>query len=391
MPKAFVLTVLLAFASPLGAAQTTPAPATPVAPATALPAAEQATVNVIERALSSVLYIEASSPSQTQGTFSSPLFADPRSQDDQSSGSGFFVNAQGFALTNYHVVEGATRLSVTLRDSNQTFTARVVGTAPDYDLALIQVQGVPANLIRPLPMGNSTGLRVGQTTIALGAPFGLQFSATTGIVSAIERTIPTGIRGIAQNAIQTDAAINPGNSGGPLLDSSGRVIGVNTTILSPSGAATGVGQSAGVGFAIPINVAANLLPRLQAGQTIVGPILGVSLAPFDLTDLTEQARTQYRLPRAGALISQVTPNSPAAQAGVRGGTTRIQTPVGPVFLGGDVITAINGQAIESAADLREYLFNRQAGERVTLTINRAGQTVTAQVTLAPGTVPGTGR
>lgn len=388
MPKAFVLTVLLAFASPLSAAQTTPAPA---APPSTLPAAERATVNVIERALGSVLYIEATTPSQAQGTFSSPLFADPRSQGNQSSGSGFFVDAQGFALTNYHVVEGATRLSVTLRDSRQTFTARVVGTAPDYDLALIQVQGVPANLIRPLPLGDSSSLRIGQTTIALGAPFGLQFSATTGIVSATERTIPTGVRSIAQSAIQTDAAINPGNSGGPLLDSAGRVIGVNTTILSPAGAATGVGQSAGVGFAIPINIAAGLLSRLQAGQTIVGPVIGVALAPFDLTDLTEQARQQYTLPRAGALISQVTPNSPAAQAGLRGGTTRIQTPIGPVFLGGDVITAINGQTVESAADLREYLFTRQAGERVTLTISRAGQTQTLQITLAAGTVPGVRR
>ena len=385
MPKAssaFAVTVLLAFASPLSAAQTAPA-----APPSTLPAAEQATVNVIEQALGSVLYIDAFSPGEAQGTFSSSLFAGPQTQEDEASGSGFFVNAEGYALTNYHVVEGATRLTVTLRGNKQTFTARTVGTAPDYDLALIRVEGVPANLIRPLTLGNSDALRIGQTTIALGAPFGLQFSATTGIVSATERTIPTGVRGIAQSAIQTDAAINPGNSGGPLLDSAGRVVGINTTIFSPAGAATGVGQSAGVGFAIPINVAAGLLPRLQAGQTIVGPAIGVSLAPFDLTDLTEQARQQYKLPRTGALISQVTPNGPAAQAGIQGGTTRIQTPVGPVFLGGDVITAINGQAIESAADLREYLFARQAGERVTLTVSRAGQTQTVQVTLAPGTVP----
>lgn len=289
------------------------------------------------------------------------------------------------------MVEGATRLTVTLRGNKQTFTARTVGTAPDFDLALIQVEGVPDTLIRPLALGNSDTLRIGQTTIALGAPFGLQFSATTGIVSATERTIPTGVRGIAQSAIQTDAAINPGNSGGPLLDSAGRVVGINTTIFSPAGAATGVGQSAGVGFAIPINVAAGLLPRLQSGQTILGPVLGVSLAPFDLTDLTEQARQQYKLPRTGALISQITPSGPAAQAGVKGGTTRVPTPVGTVFLGGDVITAINGQTIGSAADLREYLLTRQAGEKVTLTLDRAGQTQTLQVTLAPGTVPGGNR
>lgn len=384
MPRALVLTVLLSLAPPLVAAQSAPSTAGP-----ALPASEQSTVNVISRTLGSILYITATTPSTAQGTFSSPLFANPQ-EGDQSTGSGFFVNAQGYALTNYHVVEGATRLTVNLRDSKQDFTARIVGTAPDYDLALIQVQGVPAGLIRPLPLGNSDTLRVGQTTIALGAPFGFQFSATTGIVSAVERSIPIGERQISQNAIQTDAAVNPGNSGGPLLDSAGRVIGVNTQIISPAGAATGIGQSAGVGFAVPINVAQRLLPRLQAGQTIVGPVIGVTLTPFELTDLTEQARQQYRLPRTGALVSQVQPGGPAAQAGLRGGTTQVATPIGPVFFGGDVITAINGQAIETAADLREYLFGRQAGERVTLTVNRAGQTLTLTVTLAAGTPPTTG-
>ncbi|GBF06482.1 trypsin-like serine protease [Deinococcus aerius] len=382
MPRALILTVLLSLTSPLAAAQSTAA-----APASTLPAAEQATVNVINRTLGSVLYITATMPSTAQGTFSSPIFADPGAQGEQDSGSGFFVNAQGYALTNYHVVEGATRLTVNLRDSKQDFTARVVGTAPDYDLALIRVQGVPAGLIRPLPLGNSDTLKVGQTTIALGAPFGLQFSATTGIVSALERTIPTGVRQIPQNAIQTDAAINPGNSGGPLLDSAGRVIGINTLIFSPSGAATGIGQNAGVGFAIPINVAKRLLPQLQAGKTIVGPVIGVTLAPFELTDLTEQVRQQYKLPRTGALVSRVEAGGPAARAGVKGGTAQVTTPIGPVYFGGDVITAVNGQAVETSADLREYLFGRKAGERVTLKINRAGKTLTLPVTLAPGTPP----
>lgn len=384
MRRTLVLTLLLSLAPSLAAAQT--APASPAR----LPAAEQATVNVIDRALGSVLYITTAAPSSGQGTFSSPLFADPREEGDQGTGSGFFIDAQGYALTNYHVVEGATRITVNLRGSRQDFSARVVGTAPDYDLALIQVQGVPANLIRPLPFGDSDALRVGQTTIALGAPFGLQFSATSGIVSAVERSVPTGVRQISQNAIQTDAAVNPGNSGGPLLDSAGRVIGINTQILSPAGAATGIGQSAGVGFAVPSNVAQRLLPGLRAGRTIVGPVIGVTLTPFELTDLSEGARGQYRLPRAGALVSQVQPGGPAAQAGLRGGTARVQTPLGAVFLGGDVITAANGQPVETNADLREFLFGRQAGEQVTLTVNRAGQTLTLGVTLAPGTPPPAG-
>ncbi|WP_027483746.1 S1C family serine protease [Deinococcus pimensis] len=381
MTRTLALTVLLAVCAPLASAQTT----TPAAPA--LPAQERAVVDTIDRALGSVLYINVTTPSTEQGTFSSPIFADPRSQGDQASGSGFFVNAQGYALTNYHVVEGATRVTVNLRGDPKEYTARVVGTAPDYDLALIRVEGVPANLARPLTLGDSSALRVGQTTIALGAPFGLQFSATTGIISAVERTIPTGVRQISQNAIQTDAAINPGNSGGPLLDSQGRVIGINTQILSPAGGASGVGQSAGVGFAIPINVAKGLLTRLQAGETIVGPVIGVTLAPFDLTDLTEQARTQYKLPKTGALVSQVQQGGPAAQAGIRGGGTRVATPIGAVFFGGDVITAADGRAVESSADLREYLFGKRAGDRVTLTLNRAGQTQTVTVTLAPGTPP----
>ncbi len=352
-----------------------------------LSATEQGTADVIDRALGGVLYITAASPSTSQSPFSSPLFQNPDGDVDEASGSGFFVNAQGYALTNYHVVEGATRLTVNLQGSDQDFTARLVGTAPDYDLALIQVQGAPQNLIRPLPLGNSDALRAGQNTIALGAPFGLQFSASTGIVSAVGRTIPTGARQIAQKAIQTDAAINPGNSGGPLLNSAGEVIGINTQILSPAGEATGVGQNAGVGFAIPINVAKNLLTRLQAGETITGPVIGVALAPFDLTVLTEQARTQYQLPSTGALVSSVQPNSPAAAAGLKGGTTPVQTPIGTVYFGGDVITAVDGQSVRTSGDLREYLFGRRVGDRVTLTVSRAGQTLTVPVTLAAGTTP----
>ncbi|MFB9993334.1 S1C family serine protease [Deinococcus oregonensis] len=370
MSKHLAAFTVLALTTPLTLAQTSPQTSSPTAPTPAvtapLPVGEQGLVQVIDRSLAGILYITATVPGE-QGTFNNPLFTGE--QEAEAGGSGFFVNAQGFALTNYHVIEGATRITVNLRDSDQDFVARVVGTAPDYDLALIQVQGVPAALVRPLPLGNSNALKVGQSTIALGAPFGLQFSASTGIVSALQRTIPTGARQIPQTAIQTDAAVNPGNSGGPLLNSAGQVIGINTQILSPSGAETGVGQNAGVGFAVPINVAAQLLPRPQAGQTILGPVLGVTLAPFDLTDLTDEARSRYKFPREGAIVSQVAPEGPAARAGLKGGSAPIQTPVGTVYLGGDVITAMDGRAVKSAGELREQLFTRQAGDRVNLTVN----------------------
>ncbi|WP_102126303.1 S1C family serine protease [Deinococcus planocerae] len=392
-----LLTSLLLLAAPAASAQTAPAPPrqTPAAPTQAAPSTlrpdELSQVEVLERSLRGVVYISAETPGDEQPVFSSPLFEDPRGGVEQSSGSGFFVDAQGYALTNFHVVEGATRLSVRLLGQSREFPARVVGTAPDYDLALIQVQNVPAGLIRPLPLGDSTRLRVGQRVFAIGAPLGQQFSASEGIVSAVERTIPTGQRQVPQNAIQTDAAINPGNSGGPLLNSAGQVIGINTQILSPSGAVTGIGQSAGIGFAIPSNVAGRLLPRLRAGETVTGPRIGVVLAPFELSVFSEQARRQYNLPREGALVVTVEPNGPAARGGLRGGTQRINTPFGPITLGGDVITAVNGQPIETSADLRERLFSGQVGETLRLTVVRGGQTVQVPVTLAPGTPPSTGQ
>ena len=350
---------------------------------TALPAAEQAIVDVIERSMGGVVFVNVTRPGPQASPFSSsPLGGPGPFAERLASGSGFFVDESGLALTNYHVVEGATEVSVRLSGLEGEFPARVVGTAPDWDLAAIEVRDVPPGRIRPLPLGDSGGLRVGQRVIALGAPFGLEFSASDGIVSAVGRTIPAGARQIPQAAIQTDAAINPGNSGGPLLDSAGRVVGINTVIISPAGLATGIGQSAGVGFAIPVDVARELLPRLRAGERVTGPVLGVRLAPFPLTALTTEARQRFDLPSEGALVMAVVPGSPAAAAGLRGGTQTVNTPAGPLLFGGDVVTAVDGRAVRAPEDLIGLLFDRRPGDRVRLTVRRGTQTLDLTATLA---------
>lgn len=296
------------------------------------------------------------------------------------SGSGFLIDTRGDILTNYHVIQDAANVRVRLHGNEQEYEARVVGTAPDYDLALLRAEGLPPG-ITPMRLGDSDALRVGEKAIAMGAPFGLEFTVTQGIVSAIERVIPTGINYIPQNSIQTDAAINPGNSGGPLVNSRGEVIGVNTQILSPAGAASGVGQNAGVGFAIPINVAKSLLPRLRAGEDISVPRIGV--VTLNLQALTPSAREALDLPDRGVLVQSVEPGSPAAQAGLRGGQRTQQFPDGTIRLGGDVITEIDGEEVESVQDLQSVLIGKEPGDQVTLTVERGGQSVERDLTLTP--------
>ena len=231
----------------------------------------------------------------------------------RGTGSGFFVNAKGDILTNYHVVDGADTITIRVHNHPETYTAKVIGTAPDYDLALIRAEDLPKDLIKPIALGNSDALEPGLKAIALGAPFDLDFSVTEGIISSNARTIPVGVRGVNQAVIQTDAAINPGNSGGPLLDSAGQVIGINTQILSG-----GSDQNAGVGFAIPINIAKTLLPRLEAGTKITTPVLGLRYA--DLARLDPAALKALKLPTSGALVIGVERGSPAEQAGLKAGT-----------------------------------------------------------------------
>lgn len=306
----------------------------------------------------------------------------------QGTGSGFFVDSQGDIVTNNHVVEGASEITIRLHGSKQTYKARVIGRAPDFDLALIRAEGLPREAIKPIPLGDSSQLDVGLKAIAMGAPFGLDFSVSEGIISSLDRTVPVGAKGVEQNVIQTDAAINPGNSGGPLLNSAGQVIGVNTQILTG-----GSGQSAGVGFAIPVNTVKRLLPQLRAGGVIKTPTLGILFT--DLSAVPQDERQKLGLPATGALVQQVYPGSPAAQAGLQGSTQ----PAAPdqnapthngasqIATGGDIITAVDGQPITEGADLSRAVIGKRIGDTLRLTVQRGGQTRDVTVNLQAFTIP----
>ncbi len=307
----------------------------------------------------------------------------------RGTGSGFFVDAQGDIITNNHVVEGADTITIRLHGSKQTYKAKVVARAPDFDLALIRADGLSSDRIQPMPLGDSDKLDVGLKAVAMGAPFDLDFSVSEGIISSLERKVAVGTKEIQQSVIQTDAAINPGNSGGPLLDSAGQVIGVNTQILTG-----GIGQSAGVGFAIPINTVKKLLPQLQAGngQVLKTPSLGVQFT--DLSGLSPEIRQKYNLPASGALLQNVFPNSPAAAAQLRGGnnnaiqdTNPATGQTGGISTNGDIITAIDGQSIATGDDLQRAIISKRLGDSVKLTVQNGRQSREVTVTLSAFNFP----
>jgi S1-C subfamily serine protease len=283
-------------------------------------------------------------------------------------GSGFVWDDEGHIVTNYHVVEGADAAQVTLSDpksSNQrpSYQAHQLWADPDHDIAVLWIQ-VPKGKLQPIQLGSSHDLKVGQITYALGDPFGLDQTMTTGIVSALDRTIDSANNRPIHGVIQTSAAINPGNSGGPLLDSAGRLIGMNTAILSPSG------SFAGIGFAIPVDEINRIVPQLIRHGKVVRPRLGVQV-------VQDQIARKLGVDH-GALILKVVPGSAAAQAGLRG-TSRDED-TGNIKLG-DVIVAVDGKAINNAADLNAALDRHQVGDTLTVTIERDGKRQDVKVTL----------
>lgn len=290
----------------------------------------------------------------------------------EGQGSGFVWDTEGHIVTNNHVVATADRVLVTFYDDT-TAEAKVVGTDRDSELAVIKVDVDPSYL-RPAALGDSDALRVGQRAIAIGNPFGQAGTMTQGIISALGRTFSAAQTGFAiPEMIQTDAAINPGNSGGPLLDSQGRVIGVNTLILS------GTGVSAGVGFAVPINIVKQVVPVLIEKGKYTYPWLGITGM-----DLILAIREEMNLPSdlRGALIIEVTEGGPADEAGLRGGTRRVRVEGRELLVGGDVIIAMDGRLVPGIDDVVVYLVrNTRPGQEVKLTILREGQERTIQVTL----------
>jgi len=281
-------------------------------------------------------------------------------QIPQGTGSGFVWDTKGNIITNFHVIQNAAVAQVTLGDQSN-WKAQVVGVAADKDLAVLRIDA-PAERLRPIPLGTSKELQVGQSVFAIGNPFGLDQSLTTGVISALGREIDSVTRRPIQGVIQTDAAINPGNSGGPLLDSAGRLIGVNTQIYSPTGA------SAGIGFAIPVDTVNRIVPELIRSGKIIRPGLGVELA---------EEQIARKIGISGVLIVDVMRGGPAAKAGIR--PTRRESS-GRVILG-DVITAIDGKKVESPNDLFLMLENRQVGDIVTVALLRDGKTIQTKVTL----------
>jgi len=332
--------------------------APPVTPAQSLTPTEQHTVNLFENASGSVANITVKANRVVGGFFSRRV-----EEVEAGGGSGFVWDDQGHIVTNYHVVQRASGALITF-SGTEAFEAELVGVSPDHDLAVLKVaiENMP---IPPLPLGESSNLKVGQSVYAIGNPFGLDYTLTTGVVSALNRQI----RGISgrpiDDAIQTDAAINPGNSGGPLLDSSGRVIAVNTMIYSPTGA------SAGIGFAVPIDTARRVVPQIIATGGYSSPKLGIN-APDSLTQ-----RVQRQLNIQGIAILDVFPGSAADKAGLQGISEdhrgRIQI--------GDVLQAVNGKPVNNLNDLFLILDQMQTNQSVRLTVFRRGETFETTATL----------
>ncbi|MDX2268032.1 MAG: trypsin-like peptidase domain-containing protein [Bryobacter sp.] len=279
----------------------------------------------------------------------------------QSTGSGFFINQQGQILTNFHVVSGSEQITITTADK-KNFKARLLDKDPSNDLALIQIDSKPDMKIPFLRLGDSDKVQIGQKVLAIGNPFGLEGTLTTGIISSLSRTISDERGRELEGMIQTDASINPGNSGGPLLDSQGNVIGINTAIFGAQG-------SIGIGFAMPINRARELVDAFSSGRKYAPPILGVSVLPI-AGDLAEELGYPAE---GGLLVLRVNRGSAAAEAGIRGGNRVVIIGGYEVPIGGDLITTINGLRAEDGNSIPRALRGKRGGDPVAIEVLRGKQ------------------
>jgi S1-C subfamily serine protease len=287
----------------------------------------------------------------------------------EGAGSGSIIDTEGHILTNHHVIRDSTKLEVTLSDGSK-WPAKFVGSDPDNDLAVIKISA-PQEKLTVIPLGDSSKLKVGQKVLAIGNPFGLGQTLTTGIISSLGRTIRSEGGVLIQDVIQTDAAINPGNSGGPLLDSNGRIIGVNSAIISPTGA------SVGIGFAVPVDTAKRIVPELINKGYVAYPWIGATVFPL----IPEFAKSLGLKVERGAMIVEVVKGGPAEKAGLRGGNRRVQVGNSMILVGGDIVVEMDGNKVVSSDELIRMIRDRTPGDRIELKVLRNGKSLTIKVTL----------
>ncbi|TMK99544.1 MAG: PDZ domain-containing protein [Actinobacteria bacterium] len=358
--------------------------ATPIAPSNASQQVRGMTPHeVYVRDAPGVVFVTSTIVQRSESPFN--LFGGGETQRrGVATGSGIVIDRRGTILTNWHVVENAIKVTVSL-EKGKTVNASVVGKDPSNDLAVLRVQ--PDGLaLKPLTLGNSAGVQVGDPVYAIGNPFDLERTLTTGVISALQRqiTAPNGFT--INNVLQTDAPINPGNSGGPLLDAAGRVIGINSQIETGGGG----GGSVGIGFAVPINTAKSELGQLKQGGTVRGAYIG-------LTSLTiDSSLSALNLPvKSGALVQSVQKGTPAEKAGIRGGNVNGSIENGQVAVGGDIIVSIDGKAVHSSEDLASDISAKHPGDKVTVGLKRGvgngryeDKSVTVTLASRPNAVPG---
>lgn len=355
------LLILLARYLPLfeGAFAPSDAPQRTITARGDLAADEKSTIELFEKSRDSVVYI--TTRQQVMDFWTRDVFSVPR-----GTGSGFIWDEAGHVVTNYHVVQGASEAWVKLSDGRD-YRASLVGASPQHDIAVLRI-GVGFKRPHPVPVGTSSDLKVGQKVFAIGNPFGLDWTLTNGIVSALDRTLSGDKQNVIEHLIQTDAAINPGNSGGPLLDSAGRLIGINTAIYSPSGA------SAGIGFAVPVDTVMRVVPQIIRNGKYVSPSLGIE------THEGLNQRLASILNIEGVVILRITPGSAAAVAGLRSATIFRDGRIAP----GDIIIAVQGKPVDSVGKLTARLDDFQVGDTVSVTILRDSKKVNIDVVLQAG-------
>lgn len=335
---------------------------------------------IYEQAAPGVAYVTSTIVRQQESPFN--LFGESSRQEGTATGSGIVISRDGTILTNWHVVENAVKVTVSL-ENNQTVPAQVVGKDPSDDLAVLRIPTEGLKL-HPLRLGDSSTVEVGEPAYAIGNPFGEIRTLTAGVISALQREIKAPNGFTIDNVIQTDAPINPGNSGGPLLNAAGQVIGINSQIET-GGSGDG---SVGIGFAVPINTAKAELPELEKGGTIRGAYLGVVTMSID------GSLAALNLPvKEGALVEEVEAGTPAQKAGIKGGDLNTETGEGKVALGGDIIVGVDGTPIRSSEDLAAAISSRKPGDTVTIELLRASgnggyekKTVKATLTSQPNSV-----